>query len=162
MNLLWNLVLTFMWMALWNSFTWTYFVMGFLLSFWFLVIVSRFGTRKRSRNYLNQCLGALGLGTFFFKELWKSNLILARDVLRRRPRIQPAIVAVPLDMNSDLGLTILANLITLTPGTLSLDVSLDRKTLFVHTLYYSDAQQKTFVRDIKEGFERKLKRMGFE
>jgi len=48
----------------------------------------------------------------------------------------------------------LANLITLTPGTLSLDVSDDRKVLYVHAMYINDREQ--FVQSIKQGFERRL------
>ena len=51
-------------------------------------------------------------------------------------------------------LTMLANLLTLTPGSLSLDVSEDRKTLFVHAMYIEDADQ--FRREVKEGLERRV------
>ena len=48
----------------------------------------------------------------------------------------------------------MANLITLTPGTLSLDVSDDRKVLYVHAMYVKN--KEAFIADIKNGFERKL------
>jgi multicomponent Na+:H+ antiporter subunit E len=66
----------------------------------------------------------------------------------------PGIVSVPLDVTTDLEITILANVISLTPGTLSLDVSDDRKVLYVHSMYIKDRED--FIRSIKNGFEKKL------
>jgi multicomponent Na+:H+ antiporter subunit E len=86
-------------------------------------------------------------------EVILSNLNVARIVLLTPNRgLRPGIIAVPLDVTSDAEITTLANLITLTPGTLSLDVSSDRRTLYVHALEVSDPD--TFRRGIKAGFER--------
>jgi len=93
---------------------------------------------------------------FFLKELWISNFRVARDVLRRHPRFNPAFVAVPLDIKSDFGIMILANTITLTPGTLSVDVSADKGVLFIHTMYM-DTDKETFCRDIKTQFESRVR-----
>jgi multicomponent Na+:H+ antiporter subunit E len=51
------------------------------------------------------------------------------------------VVAIPLEAESDLSISLLANLITLTPGSLTLDVSEDRKVLYVHTMYAEDIDQ---------------------
>ena len=66
----------------------------------------------------------------------------------------PGIVSVPLDVKTDLEITILANVISLTPGTLSLDVSNDRTVLYVHSMYIKDKDD--FINSIKNGFEKKL------
>jgi multicomponent Na+:H+ antiporter subunit E len=68
--------------------------------------------------------------------------------------MNPAIIAVPLDVKTDMEITLLANVITLTPGTLSLDVSNDKKVLYVHAAYVEDREE--FVQDLKNGFEKKL------
>ena len=68
--------------------------------------------------------------------------------------MKPGIVKIPLDARSDLEITLLANLISLTPGTLSLDVSDDRKVLYVHAMYVNDRED--FVASIKNGFERRI------
>ncbi len=65
-----------------------------------------------------------------------------------------AIVAIPLDAKTDREITLLANLITLTPGTLSLDVSEDRRFLYVHAMFVEDVE--SFRDSIKNGFERRL------
>ena len=77
-----------------------------------------------------------------------------RLVLRpgMKAQLHPAIIAFPLTVTSDAEITLLANLITLTPGTLSLDVSDDRQFLFIHAIDVID--REAFIRDLKDGFER--------
>jgi len=70
-----------------------------------------------------------------------SSLRVAQAVLSPRLPIQPGIIAYPLEAKSDLEITLLANLISLTPGTLSLDVSSDRKVLYVHGMFVDDPQK---------------------
>jgi multicomponent Na+:H+ antiporter subunit E len=82
---------------------------------------------------------------------------VAMAAMRPTGRLEPAIVAVPIDLKTDLGIATLANLVTLTPGTTSLHVAEDRKTLYVHVLDTQTAD--AVVRDIKDGFERLIKRI---
>ncbi|MGO8470271.1 Na+/H+ antiporter subunit E, partial [Rhizobium leguminosarum] len=67
-------------------------------------------------------------------------------------KLKPGIFAFPLTVTSDFQITLLANLITLTPCTLSVDFSTDRRTLYVHSLDCSDPE--TTKRDIANGFDR--------
>ena len=69
-------------------------------------------------------------------------------------RIFPRIFAYPLKLDRDFEITLLANLITLTPGTLSVDVSEDRSILYVHAVDCSDPDSTR--QDIANGFERKI------
>ena len=71
----------------------------------------------------------------FLRDLVVSNLRVAYDVLTPTHYMRPAVVAVPLRAKSDGAITILANMISLTPGTLSLDVSSDRSVLYLHVMY---------------------------
>jgi multicomponent Na+:H+ antiporter subunit E len=66
------------------------------------------------------------------------------------------VVAIPLDAKSDIEITLLANLITLTPGTLSLDVSSDRSVLYIHVMYVDNDDLDEVRRKIKSGFERRV------
>jgi multicomponent Na+:H+ antiporter subunit E len=91
---------------------------------------------------------------FFLYELIKANVQVAYDVITPKFYMTPGIVRVPLDATSDLEITLLANLISLTPGTLSLDVSEDRKVLYVHSMYIAD--KELFIQNIKNGFEKRL------
>jgi multicomponent Na+:H+ antiporter subunit E len=103
---------------------------------------------------LRRLARAGGLAGYFFWELVVSNVRVAIEVLSPRFRMQPGIVGIRLDAQTDLEITLLANLITLTPGTMSVDVSEDRRTLYIHGLYVED--RNAFERSIKEGFERRV------
>lgn len=102
---------------------------------------------------MSKLLAWLRLTGLFFYELAMSVKAVAVAVLRPDLPMRCAIVAVPLDVKSDAGITLLANMVTLTPGTTSLHVSEDRKTLYCHVLDVSDET----VAGIKDGFERSVK-----
>jgi multicomponent Na+:H+ antiporter subunit E len=67
---------------------------------------------------------------------------------------RPGIIGVPLDAETDLEIFIVANLLSLTPGTLSVDLSGDRRTLFVHVMFLTDVEAARA--DIKNGLERRV------
>ncbi|MEZ4385976.1 MAG: Na+/H+ antiporter subunit E [Candidatus Krumholzibacteriia bacterium] len=94
---------------------------------------------------------------YFARELVVSSARVAWDVVTPRDRRRPAVVAVPLDLESDTAITLLANIVTLTPGTLSLDISPDRRTLYVHGMFVDDPA--AFRREIKDGFERRIREL---
>lgn len=95
-----------------------------------------------------------GFVAFFLKEVVVANLRVAAAVLAPAGRLRPAIVAVPLALDRDSEIALLANMITLTPGTLSLDISPDRRTLYVHAMWTSGPDD--LRREIQEGFERRI------
>jgi multicomponent Na+:H+ antiporter subunit E len=97
---------------------------------------------------------AIALLVYFFWELVVANLRPAWEIITPRFYIQAGIIGVPLDAESDFEIWLLATMITLTPGTLSVDVSRDRHVLWVHGMYIDDRDE--FVRSIKDGFERRL------
>ena len=88
-------------------------------------------------------------------ELFLSNLRVAWEVVTPTHDMEPGVVAIPLDIKTDHEITLLANLITLTPGTLSLDVSDDKKFLYIHAMYIGD-DKEAFIHSIKDGFERRV------
>lgn len=97
----------------------------------------------------------LKLLVFFSWELVVANLRVARDVLIPGPGFKrPGVVAVPLDVQSNNEITLLACLITLTPGTLSLDVTADRSVLYIHEMFIRDPEEVR--QNIKQGFERRV------
>ena len=71
-----------------------------------------------------------------------------------RDRLRPRFVALPLRVQGDFPITLLANLITLTPGTLSVDVTPDRRALLVHLLHAPD--REAAIRELADGLERRL------
>lgn len=68
----------------------------------------------------------------------------------------PGVIAIPLDARTDAEITLLANLITLTPGSVSLDVSDDRRVLYVHAMYIDGGDVEAYRRAVKEGLERRV------
>jgi multicomponent Na+:H+ antiporter subunit E len=95
-----------------------------------------------------------GFLLYVLKEVVVANLKVAAAVVGPAGRLRPAIVAVPLAVDRDAEITLLANLITLTPGTLSLDVSSDRRTLYVHAMATTGPDE--LRREIRDGFERRI------
>lgn len=103
---------------------------------------------------LRQLRSQITLAGFFLVELVKSSIRVAWDVIRPQSKARPGIIAVPLDTTSDLQTTVLANLISLTPGSLSLDVSEDQKTLYVHLMFVGSVEAECSA--IKLDFERRV------
>ncbi len=91
---------------------------------------------------------------FFLKEVILSNVKVARDVLSPSPKIEPGFVSIDLVPMSDRQLFVLANMITMTPGTLSLEFSADKRALTLHTLYADTAA--TIQQDITRNYERRV------
>jgi multicomponent Na+:H+ antiporter subunit E len=146
-----NNLLTFVWVALTGTFTFLNFAFGFVLSFAALWLIN---TSKSDEKYFQIVPRAIAFAFFFLYELVKANIHVAYDVITPTFYMTPGIVRVPLDAKTDFEITLLANLISLTPGTLSLDVSEDRKVLYVHSMYIEDKDK--FIKGIKNGFERRL------
>jgi len=98
----------------------------------------------------------LGLAGLFLWELLKSAISVALLVLtpNLKARLRPGFIAFPLTAKSDVEITLLANLITLTPGTLSVDVSADRSVLYIHAISVSD--KAALIASIASGFEKRI------
>lgn len=150
-TLLLNVLLAIAWIALTGTFTPVNLLFGFVVGYLALGLTQR---DSRSAGYRSKFPRVITFILFFLVELLLANLRVAYMVLSPRLTIRPAVVAIPLEATSDLEISLLANLITLTPGTLYLDISDDRKTMFVHTIYLEDVDQ--FRDSIKQGFERRL------
>lgn len=146
-----NILLSLVWVALTGKFDYDNFIFGFILSYLVLWMISRGTDRAQYFNRVPRILNFIG---FFLKELIKANIQVAFDVVTPRNYMKPAIIGVPLDAKTDMEITLLANFITLTPGTLSMDVSTDKKTLYIHAMYVED--KDAFIHSIKDGFERRL------
>lgn len=112
--------------------------------------------RVSPRKGRGRAVRIASLAFLFLRELALSAINVAVWTLRPglREKLRPAIIAFPLTVDRDLEITLLANLITLTPGTLSVDVSDDRKWLFVHALDCKDPE--SLKQTIAVGFERKI------
>ena len=149
--LLLNLLLTLAWVALTGDYQAGNFAIGFVLGYLILRLTQH---SQAAARYVKGLQLALFFAVFFLKELVVSSLRVTLQVIRPQMQLRPAVVAIPLDVTSDAAITLLGNLITLTPGTLTLDVSTDRSTMYVHVMNVGDVE--SFRQSIKNGFERRV------
>lgn len=148
---LWNLLLALVWGALNGQFNTTNLFTGFVLGYGVLWLSQPIIGRS---GYFSHVARILRFGIFFLKELLVANLRLAYEVITPKHYMSPAVIAVPLDIQNETAITLLANLITLTPGTLSVDVSPDRRVLYIHATYAPDLDKVR--QETKADFERRL------
>lgn len=148
-----NVSLAFIWILLSDSITVPGFLFGYALGALFLYL---FYAHEEKTFYLKKLWKALVLLAVFFKEVISANLVVLRYVVSPLRKLNPGIIAMHVDFNTDYELVLLANMITLTPGTLTLEISTDNKTLFLHVLDCSDPEKlithirREFVDRIKE------------
>ena len=147
-----NFLLAIIWALVTGVFTIGNFVIGFFIGYIMLFIVSPV---LQTGYYVKKFPKAIWLMIYFLKELFLSSVRVAIDVLRPgKFKMHSGVVAVPLDVETDFEITLLANMISLTPGTLSLDISEDRSTLFIHAMYVDDDDVEGVRQTIKNGMER--------
>ncbi len=152
--LVWNLLLALAWVFVTEQFTPVNLGVGFVVGYVILMLVQRALGPSR---YFSKAPAAVRLLLFFGWELIRANVRMAIYVLGPNRLMHPGIVAVPLEPKGEIELTLLANMITLTPGTLSLDVADDRSVLYIHAMDVGDPER--FVEEIKNGFERRLREL---
>ncbi|WP_299816665.1 Na+/H+ antiporter subunit E [uncultured Roseibium sp.] len=146
-----NILLALAWGAVTGNFSEVNLAFGFVLGLGALYLIRE---QVGTTIYFQRFAKGIGLAALFVYELVLSAWRVAVIVLQPRIELQPGIIAFPLTVDRDFEITMLANLITLTPGTLSVDVSEDRKILYVHCIDVPDPQAT--IDDIKNGFERKI------
>lgn len=152
MLFIFNVLLALAWATFSGSFSALNLLFGFALSIFALWLIRG---EVGSLGYFSRSSRIISLILLFLYELVMSAWRVAILVLSPRLDIKPGIFKFPLTVESDMEITILANMITLTPGTLSVDVSEDKKFIYVHAIDASDPEAAR--REITEGFERKIK-----
>lgn len=150
-QILLNLLLAFTWMFLKNEYSGNTFIIGYLLGLLILIVFRHF---FNERFYLLRVYAVMKLFLLFFRELLLSNIAVLKVILKPRLTITPGIFALETKLTKDWEITILANLITLTPGTLVVNVSADNKTLYIHAMDLADKQEA--IDSIKNTFERAI------
>ncbi len=151
-----NLLLAIAWLFLTGEFTPGNFAIGFVLGYIALAVADRTASPDGAMtHYLQRVPKLIRLVFYFLWTIIVANFRMAKAVISPLDRLSPAIVAVPLDLESEIGITLLANWITLTPGTLSLEISEDQKTIFIHTYQCTDVD--AFRAQIKNEFEHRIK-----
>jgi multicomponent Na+:H+ antiporter subunit E len=147
-----NLLLALLWAALIGPFTPTNLLVGYLVGY----VILRISVGRAGRSsYARRLRGAVNLAGFTVLELIKANLRVAWYTVSRLRDLRPAVLEVPLDPTiTDAEITLLGALITLTPGTLTVDVADDADFMYIHYMHVEDVDEA--VKDIKQGFERRI------
>jgi multicomponent Na+:H+ antiporter subunit E len=146
-----NLFLALVWAMITEGFTLGQLAVGFVFSYVLLLFLNPL---VGGSVYFLKVRQVLSFGVFFIKELIIANLRVAYHVITPSSFFKPAVIAVPLEPMTDLEATLLANVLTLTPGSFSVDLSSDRRVLYVHVM---DAEDPDAVRkEIKDQYEKPL------
>ena len=147
-----HLVLTLL-LAVWlGGLTPRNLAVGLVAGYLLLWLVARF-QGKQAKYFIKTPL-FFGFLAYYAWELLKSNAVILYEILTPGLDMRPGVIGIPIRARTDLEITILANLITMTPGTLSLDISPDRRTLYIHAMYIHDPE--ALRKDIQENLERRV------
>lgn len=147
-----NMILALTWMFLSTSATGSSFVIGYLLGAIILYLFRRFFDTP---FYLRKVVSVVKLILIFSRELIIANLDVFKTILRPKLELTPGIFTYETSLKKDWEITLLSILITLTPGTLVMDISPDNKTLYIHALNIREINE--MIDGIRNSFEQVIK-----
>jgi multicomponent Na+:H+ antiporter subunit E len=146
-----NLLIAIIWMFLNNSLTFANFLFGYIIGIFILFILRHF---LNIDFYFRKTWSFIKLILIFIRELLKANIDVLKVVVSPKLNNQPGIVEVDTRLETDFEIATLAALISLTPGTVSMDFSLDSKKIYVHSL---DVPNKIeMIADIRDTLEKAI------
>lgn len=151
-QILLNVFLAWIWMFFSNDYSTITFFKGYFFGLLIIIILRRF---FQSRFYLLSVIAIIKLSVIFLSELIKANIAVLKVILSPSSKMKPGIFSFETSLTKGWEITLLSNLITLTPGTLVMEVSDDNKTLYIHAIDIDDAEQ--IKHDIKNTFEKAIK-----
>lgn len=152
LQILLNLVIALVWMFLNNEWSYQRFTVGYLLGMALIGLLHRFWPEG---FYMKRLWAVIKLLLMFLRELIVSSFTVMGQIVRPKLNVRPGIFAFPTELESDWEVTLLSCLICLTPGTLTLDVSRDGRTLYIHAMDIGDAE--LLSQQIKGTFEKAIK-----
>ncbi|KXZ13371.1 cation:proton antiporter [Bacillus nakamurai] len=150
-QLLLNVLLAVCWMFLTNSLSAAGFIIGFIAGLAALFFFRRFFSRP---FYVWKIWSLVKLFLIFMKELYLANVSVLQTIMSPKLNIRPGIFAFKTELTEDWEITLLSLLITLTPGTLVMDISDDRSILYIHAMDIDDAEKA--IHDIRVSFEKAI------
>lgn len=151
LQILLNFLIAVIWMFLNNNWSASGLIVGYMIG---LALIGLFGRFWPQGFYMRKVWAMIKLLALFIKELFKSSFVVIGQVLSPKLNIRPGIFAYKTELTGDWEVTILANLITLTPGTLTLDVSREGSTLYIHAMDIDDVDR--LCSDIRSTFEKAI------
>ncbi len=146
-----NLIIAIMWMFLSETYTASSFIAGYMLGILLLLVFNRF---IPDAFYLRRVYKIIYLIFLFIRELISSNFDIVKLVYKPKLEFEPGIFAMPTELKSNWEITLLANLISLTPGTLSVAISGDNTHIYIHAMHIDDIEDE--IHSIKNTFEKAI------
>ena len=144
------------WVPDWQHIVVGFFIAGFIAFLTGDLFIQRPNNLKHPKRYWYFMFHYLPV---FLWECFKANIDVAYRVLHPKLPINPGIVKVKTTLKSDTALTFLANSITLTPGTLSVDIDRERSVLYIHWIDVKAKDVETATKIVVERFERILRKI---
>jgi len=148
------------WIGLTWSFDWRHILVGALVSLLVAILIGDLFVQRASHfMHPERYMWFAYYIPYFLWQCTKANIDVAYRVLHPMMPVKPGIVKLKTSLKSETGLTFLANSITLTPGTMSVDIDNENGYLYIHWIYVEDTDIDAASRIIVENFERILKRI---
>jgi multicomponent Na+:H+ antiporter subunit E len=146
-----NLLIAFGWVAVSGSFDLVGLALGYVAGF--AAIYAARGLLGEN-DYFRRTFAIVGLSVYFLYDLVRSSVAVVWEIVTPRVYSKPQLLEMPLDAQTDMEIMLTANLISLTPGTLTVDVAPDRSHLLIHAMFVDDPQRT--IDDLKQGMERRV------
>ncbi|MEK6492885.1 Na+/H+ antiporter subunit E [Myroides odoratimimus] len=148
-----NLLLTFVWVALTGQLNYSNFIFGGAAGFFILWMLTR-RSKQADKEYFYRVPKIMIFILYFLYDMMEANLRVAIDVMTPNYHTTPGIIKYNLDAKTDFEITMLTNIIALTPGTMVIDIADDKSYVHIHTMYLRDKHK--FIKNMKERTETKL------
>jgi multicomponent Na+:H+ antiporter subunit E len=147
-----NLLLALAWVVLNGRFALDTLIAGAVIGRIVLLVLAKGEVLPSAR--VRRFERAVSLLAYLLWQIVLANLRLTRDVVSVQLRMRPGVIQLPLAISTDGEILLLAAMINITPGSVALDVSEDRRTMYVHVMHITTPEQAR--RQIKDGFERRI------
>ncbi|CDF58151.1 Na+/H+ antiporter subunit E [Thermobrachium celere] len=152
---------------LWILFTWTFttqeLLAGAVVSLLVATLVSRFFIHENAFHLFNPAkfINLILYVFVFLKELWKANVDVAKRALNPNLPVNPGIVKVPVNLESEYGMAMLANSITLTPGTITMEIVEEngKNYYYIHWIDVAETNREKAGEAIKGTLENWIRRI---
>ncbi len=149
-----SFILWGLWLLLNNTISPGHMVLGLIIAILIPMLTSGFWPEK---VYIKSPLTLIKLLGTVLWDIVAANTIVAKLILGKNENLNPAFFYIELDIDTPIGISLLANTISLTPGTVSCDVTPDGKRLLVHALHIEDIPAT--IKEIKQRYEAPLKKV---
>lgn len=127
-----------LWLLAWGEVSLANILSGLVVA---VALLVAFPARQQSPHSSIRVLGMLKLAGYVLVQLVPTNVLVTREVLARRSRIRSGVLAYRLQHPSDAVLSLVANVVALTPGTMTVEATREPPTIYVHFLLLDDVEQ---------------------